>query len=127
MAFWGSTNAGRPASGSLLAGWLRRVRPHPDTFVCGFRWADGEPGTRQGWRYRRSWVDPLHDGDVLSMRHGDEDGMRIRLDEDPWWNGPGPAPRHGLAVLSGRSVDTGVRILLAVPPGELIRLGIDDH
>jgi hypothetical protein len=59
------------------------------------------------------------------MRFGEDATMRIRLDPDPWWHGGVPSPRSGLEVLSGRSADSGTQVLLAVPPGELVRFGVE--
>lgn len=107
----------------MLADWLARLTPHPDSFVCGVRRPDGA-AERSRWRYRRSWVDPWHEGEVVTIRHGERDRIRVRLDADPWWHGSGPRARAGFTVVSGRSADSGRRLLLAVPPGELSRVGL---
>jgi hypothetical protein len=59
------------------------------------------------------------------MRFGTGETIRIRLDPDPWWSGGSPTPRAGLDVLSARSADSGAQVLIAVPPGELVRYGIE--
>jgi len=61
---------------------------------------------------------------VVSVRIGTTQTVRIRLESDPRWDGVGPRPRHGLAVLCARTTDTDDRLLLAMPTGELIRFGI---
>jgi hypothetical protein len=71
------------------------------------------------------WVDDWRDGGVVAMRFGKGETTRIRLDPDPWWKGSGPRPRSGLDVLSGRCAESGAQVLIAVPPGELIRFGIE--
>lgn len=130
MVFEWSHSSRRPALGSALADWLERITPHPDTFVCGVRRPDGD-GTRgsQRWRYRRAWVDPLRLDDVVTLRFGGDRPLRVRLAADPLAaaaeEAAGPAPRPRLVVLSGASADSGDRLCLAVPAGELVRFGID--
>jgi hypothetical protein len=119
-------NAGRPSPGSWLANWLERQRPHPDSFVCGVRTIDGTvPGQSQRWRYRRSAVDRLRVGDVLTLHHGAKDTLRLRMDAEPYWPGSGPRPRPGLTVLVATVVGSGARVMVAVPPGQAVRFGVD--
>ena len=121
-------NAWRPSPGSWLANWSDRQRPHPDSFICGIRMlGDGRHGRAGRWQYRRSAVDQLTAGDVLRLYHGTKVTLRLRMDADPHWGGAGPRPRPGLAVLSGSVVDGGMRLLLAVPLGEVVRFGVADQ
>jgi len=125
VAYWFSPNTRRSAEGSLLRGWLDRFQPHPDSFVCGILRPQGAGSTGGGrWEYRRVWVDQLVSDGVVTMQFSKDDRLRVRLDADPWWKGEGRAPRSGLEVLSARSADSGEHVLLAVPPGELIRFGL---
>jgi len=109
-----------------LANWLARQRPHPDSFDCGVRTVDGTvPGESHRWRYRRSAVDRLRLGDVVTLHHGTKDTVQLRMDAEPYWQGSGPRPRQGLIVLVGTVVGSGARLLVAVPPGEVVRFGVD--
>jgi hypothetical protein len=121
-----SPNAGRPSPGSWLANWLDRQRSHPDTFNCGVRTVDGAvPGESGRWKYRRSAVDRLRLDDVVTLHHGTKDTLRLRMDADPYWQGSGPRPRQGLIMLVATVVDSGARLVVAVPPGEVVRFGVD--
>jgi hypothetical protein len=111
----------KPASGSLVARWLERVTPRPDTFRCGVRQPHDSDVARSRWRYRRAWIDPLREGDVMRVRLDDGEAFRLRLDDDPWWHGHGPGARSGFVVISTHSADDGGPVLLAVPHGELSR------
>lgn len=121
------SNAGRPSPGSWLANWLERQRRHPDTFDCGVRTLDGTvPGESPRWQYQRSAVDRRRVGDVVTLRHGTKVTLRLRMDPEPYWLGSGPRPRPGLIVLVATVADTRARLLIAVPPGELVRFGVDE-
>jgi len=120
------SNAWRPSPGSWLANWLN-ARPHPDSFVCGVLVRDGGRRRKTGrWQYRQSAVDPLRVGDVVTLSHGTKDRLRLRIDPDPFGAETRPRPRPGLAVLVGTVIESGERVLIAVPPGEVARFGIAD-
>jgi hypothetical protein len=113
-------NARSAAAGSLVARWLERVTPSPVTFKCGVRRPHGIASAGR-WRYRRAWIDPLREGDVMRIRLDDGEAFRVRLDDDPWWAGEGPAARTGFVVIATHSADDGGPLLLAVPSGDLSR------
>ena len=116
-------NGARVGPGSWLARLLQR--PHPDTFICGTRWPDAEePRVSRRWRYRRAWVDPYRTDDVCTIGFADKTRLRVRLDATPVGKGDGPPVRPGYVVLSCRTVE-GSAVLLAVPPRELSRFGLD--
>ena len=120
------SNAWRPSPGSWLANWLN-ARPHPDSFICGVLVRDSGRGGKTGrWQYRRSAVDRLLVGEVVTLNHGTKDRLRLRIDPDPYSAEPRPRPRPGLTVLVGTVVDSGARVLIAVPPGEVARFGMAD-
>lgn len=126
MVFGALPNALRPTPGSLLDRWLQRTTPQPDTFVCGIRGPGGDGAGGSGrWRYRRVWVDPLRENGIVTVWFNGKDSLRVRFDVDLRWTGDGPRPRPGLDVLPARSADSGTEIMLAVPPGEFVRFGID--
>jgi hypothetical protein len=121
-----SPNSRRPSPGSWLANWLDTQRPHPDTFTCGVRLLDGTAPWETGrWQYQRSAVDQLRLDDVVTLHHGPRNTLRLRLDADPFWAAGGARPRRGLTVLVGTMVESGDRLLVAVPPGEIVRFGVE--
>jgi hypothetical protein len=121
--------SGLPRSWSQPSGWLasffERIAANPQTFVCGIRWPDDERralGAR--WHYKRAWVDPWREGDVIRIRFSNQQTMHIRLDPDPWWNGGGPKPRTDLLVLRAQSIERRTQVLVAVPAGHLSDFGV---
>jgi hypothetical protein len=83
------------------------------------------PGRGGRWRYEKSFVDPMRDGRIVTLRHGAQDAFRLELDADPYFAGEGPAARPGMTVLSASVVGAPARVAIAVPRGELARFGID--
>lgn len=100
------------------------MTPHPDTFLCGIRWPDGDAnGSGKRWRYPRVWIDPYVEDGVRTIRLGKQQTLRLRVDANAEWTGEGPKPLSGHVVLAGRTADTGTQVLLAVPVGQLARFG----
>ena len=121
------SNSYRPSEGS----WLDRIfgsRSHPDSFVCGVRILEGNltaESTR--WKYKSSGVDGFIDDGVVTLHHGAGNDLRLRVDPEPRWDGRGPKPRPGHRALTAVEIDSGARVLLAVPPFHLFRFGIGDE
>jgi hypothetical protein len=120
------SNAARSSPGSWLHTWLERQKRHPDTFDCGVRVRDGSVnGETARWRYRTSAVDQRVSDGIVTLRHGTKITLRLRIDDDPFWHGEGPRPRHGHAVLAAVDAESGAQLLVSVPPAELVRFGVD--
>lgn len=136
-------NAARPSPGSWLAAYLDRHDGQRDTFLCGLRVLSGAvAGETHRWRYRRSAIDALVLDGVHTLHHGSDVTLRLRVDAQLQWDRTGPRARTGFATVSAAVVGgalvggavvggvaegadgTVVRVLLALAPGELIRLGI---
>ena len=110
-----------------MANWLSRQQPHPDSFVCGVRPVDGAgPRKTLRWQYQRSAVDQLIPDGVVTLYHGTKETLRLRMDPSPFVELTKPRARQGLVVLSGTTVESRLRLLVAVPMGEVIRFGLTD-
>lgn len=113
-------NSPVPASGSLLATWLERLTPHPDSFVCGVRVRDGAlRGERARWRYRRSAVDRLVLGGVVTLYHG-KVRLRVRF-AGPVGDARPLGVRPGYVVWAGTEQSSGAKILVTFPVGQTHR------
>ena len=125
MSWLDYSNAARPSPGSWLARLMQRNHHHPDSFMCGLRVLDGRVQNEgHRWQYRRSAADQLIEAEVVTLHHGTGNNLRLRLDTELAWDRTGTKPRAGFAVMSATDVDSGARVLLAVPPGELVRFGV---
>ena len=112
----------RPSAGSWLDRWLNRHVRHPETFLCGVRVVEGRlPGESARWRHRRSAVDPLLAGRVVTLYHGPRRILRLVPDPDSVRAG-GPHP--GSVVVDAVERDSGARVQVSVDPGELVRFGL---
>ena len=117
-------NSWRPASGSLLGRWLARGVRHPDAFVCGVRVLSGVvPGEGERWRYRRSAVDRLVSAGVITLNHGSQVVLRLRLDVAEDQLATPARTRPGHVVRSAVEQTTGARVAISADVGDIDRLG----
>lgn len=104
--------------GSWLARFIERNRRQDGEFDCAVRVLTGTVAGESGrWAYRRSAVDPLLEGDVLTLNHGvlpDRARLRLRIDGEPYSAGPPVRPNH--LVWRAIEADTGATVELAAPP-----------
>lgn len=109
----------------LVARWLRRETPHPDSFDCGVRVVRGAvPGLGSRWQYRRSAADPLILDGVVTLNHGAGRGLHLRM-EDGWApHQDRSGSRVGCVLLRAVEVSSGASVEIAVSRDEVERFGI---
>jgi hypothetical protein len=119
-----ASNSRRPAPNSLLGRWLAGRAPHPEAFECGVRVTAGQleqESTR--WRYRRSSVDRLLRGDVVTLYHGPVT-LRLVADRSLVPDAVGVGARLGHGVLAAVEQDSGAHLQISASLGELWRFGV---
>jgi hypothetical protein len=120
-------NSGRPSDDSFIGRLLARSKPHPDSFVCGVRVRDGAvAGERRKWSYRRSAVDRLVSEGVVTLNHGDDVALRLRL--SPEAVAPtGLDLRDNWIVFAATETATGAELLITLDSAEIDRIpGLDE-
>ena len=108
-------NSGRPAAGSLIDRWLARHAVHPDSFECGVLVVSGSViGEGPRWQYRRSALDRLVLGGVVTINHGITTVLRLRFERVEVINDRSPGRRPGFLVRAATEQGTGARLLIGL-------------
>ena len=118
-----SSNARRPSTGSWIDNWLKRQKPHADSFDCGVRVLTGDvAGERSRWRFTVSAVDRHAPAGIVVLRRSATSALHLRVADDVSVS-VGARPHH--VVFAATEADTRAEVEISVPLAELVRFGID--
>jgi hypothetical protein len=117
------SNSIRPAAGSLIDRLMNRAAGHPGSFVCGVRVVTGEvAGESRNWRYRSSAVDRLVSDGIVTLNHGTDVVLRLRIASGEVANTAELRLRTNWVVRSAQEQTSGAQVLVTFDGAELDRL-----